>query len=103
MKKSDENIKGAVKVKQLVSQVLKINDDILENKRAEYGKQIIELLSKQLTEEYGAGWSKKQIRHCLLSAETFWNFKIVVSLIRQLSWTHFIESKNLIDIRCNDE
>jgi len=81
----------------------KINDDILKNKRAEYGKQIIELLSKQLTEEYSAGWSTKQIRHCLRCAETFPDFNNLVSLIRELSWTRFIEHKNLIECRCVDK
>ncbi|MCD6229529.1 MAG: DUF1016 family protein [Candidatus Diapherotrites archaeon] len=67
----------------------RINDDILKNRRAEYGKQIVESLSKQLTEEYGAGWSAKQIRHCLRFAETFPDYKNVSSVWRQLSWTHF--------------
>lgn len=53
----------------------------------------------KLTEEYGACWGRKQIRHCLHFAGTFPDFKILVSLIRQLSWTHFIESKNLIENR----
>ena len=74
----------------------KINNDILENQRAEYGKQIVALISKQLTEEYGKGWSIKQLRHCLRFAETFPDYKKVSSLWRQLSWTHF---KTLIYIK----
>ena len=42
-----------------------------------------------LTEEYGKGWSAKQLRHCLRFAETFSDFQIVSALWRQLSWTHF--------------
>ena len=42
----------------------RISSDILNNKRAEYGKQIIATLSQQLTQEYGRGWSKKQLHHC---------------------------------------
>jgi hypothetical protein len=30
----------------------RINDDILQNKQAEYGKQIVSSLSTQLTEQY---------------------------------------------------
>jgi len=36
----------------------RINSDILNNKRAEYGKQIIATLSQHLTHEYGRGWSE---------------------------------------------
>lgn len=67
----------------------RINKDVLENKRAEYGKEIIKSLSKNLTEEYGKGWSEKQLRHCLRIAETFPDKDILYALSRQLSWTHF--------------
>ena len=49
----------------------RINKEILENKRAEYGKQIIVRISSELTGEYGKGWSEKHLRHCLRFAETF--------------------------------
>lgn len=48
----------------------RINDEILKDKRAEYGKQIVTTLSTQLTAEYGTGWSEKHLRHCLRFAET---------------------------------
>ncbi len=48
-----------------------VNRDILGNKRAEYGKEVVKSLSRSLTEEYGKGWSEKQLRHCLRIAETF--------------------------------
>ncbi|MEA1911543.1 MAG: PDDEXK nuclease domain-containing protein [Spirochaetota bacterium] len=66
----------------------RINEDILNNKRAEYGKQIVITLSKQLTEEYGRGWSLKQLQHCLHFVEIFQNIQIVSTLWRQLSWSH---------------
>jgi len=67
----------------------RINDEVLENKRAGYGKEIVKTLSVELTKEYGRGWSEKQLRHCLRFAETFADFEIVSALQRQLSWTHF--------------
>ncbi len=67
----------------------RINQEILHNKRALYGKQIIIQLSKRLTQKYGKGWSEKQIRHCLRFEETFHDREIVYSLSRQLTWTHF--------------
>ena len=48
----------------------RIKEDVLYNKRAEYGKQVIKNLAAQLTERYGKGWSEKTLRHCLRSAET---------------------------------
>ena len=67
----------------------RLNDDVLKNKRAEYGKQILPTLSTKLTSEFGKGWSDKQLRHCLRFAETFPDIEIVSALWRQLSWTHF--------------
>ncbi len=69
----------------------RINDEILKNERAEYGKQIVSTLSRQLTEEYGRGWSEKQLRHCIRFTETFPNFQIVSTASGQLSWSHFKE------------
>ena len=66
----------------------KINDHILGNERAEYGKQIVASLARQLTEEYGKGWGEQQIRHSLRSAETFSEEQILYALRRELSWTH---------------
>jgi len=67
-----------------------INNDILKSKRAEYGKQIIAILSEQLTKEYGKGWTDKQLRRMMQFANVFSDEQIVVSVIRQLTWTHLI-------------
>ena len=69
----------------------RINDDILQNKRAEYGKQIVSDLSQSLIQEYGSGWSEKQLRHCIRFAEVFPDKEIVSTLWRQLSWSHIKE------------
>lgn len=66
----------------------RINKEILHNKRAEYGKQIVVTLSRQLVEKYGKGWDEKMIRHCLRSAETFSEELILSAVRRQLGWTH---------------
>ena len=36
----------------------RIRQDILKEKRAEYGEKIVATLSQQLTREYGTGWSR---------------------------------------------
>lgn len=66
----------------------RVNDEVLQNNRAEYSKQIVVSLARQLEIEYGKGWSEKQLRHCLRFAEIISDFQIVSALRRQLSWTH---------------
>lgn len=66
-----------------------IRIDFLENKRAEYGKEVVKSLSKKLLAEYGKGWSEQQLRHCLRFAEIFRDKEILYALSRKLSWTHF--------------
>jgi len=68
----------------------RINDDVLHNKRADYGKQIVVSLSRQLTEKYGRSFDEKNLRRMLQFAEQFFDKEIVVSLSRQLSWSHFL-------------
>jgi predicted nuclease of restriction endonuclease-like (RecB) superfamily len=63
-------------------------NDILNNQRATYGQEVIANLSKQLTREYGKGWSAKHLQHCLRIAETFPEHEILYALSRELSWTH---------------
>ena len=66
----------------------RINKEVLNNKRADYGKEVIRKLSEELTKEYGRGWGEKQLRHCLRTAETFQDREIFYALSRELSWTH---------------
>ncbi len=68
----------------------RVNDDILENQRAEYGKQIVVSVARQLASQYGKSFEEKNLRRMMQFAEIFNDEQIVVSLIRHLSWTHFI-------------
>ncbi len=69
----------------------RINMEILQGARANYGKQVVFLLSQNLIFEYGQGWSEKHLRHCLRFSEVFPDFQIVSTLWRQLSWSHLKE------------
>ena len=66
----------------------RINREILNDKRAAYGKQIIKHVSEFLVAHFGKGWGEKHIRHCLRIAETFQDKEIFYALSRELSWTH---------------
>lgn len=68
----------------------RINEDILGNKRAKYGKEVISQISQQLTFEFGNSFSEKNIRKMMQFASVFRDFEIVASAMRQLSWTHFL-------------
>jgi predicted nuclease of restriction endonuclease-like (RecB) superfamily len=68
----------------------RIHAEVLKDNRAEYGKEIIKNLCIELIAEYGGSFSEKNIRRMMQFAVVFPNFEIVVSLIRQLSWTHIL-------------
>jgi len=73
----------------------RIRQDILKEKRAEYGEKIVAALGRQLEVEFGRGFSEKNLRRMVQFAEVFPDEKIVAALRRQLGWTHF---KTLIPI-----
>lgn len=66
----------------------RINQAVLGGERADYGKQIVTNLAKQLAAQFGRGWSAQQLRHCMKFAECYTDEPIVSALRRQLSWTH---------------
>ncbi len=77
----------------------RINDFILEHKRAEYGKLIVVTLSGQLEERYGRNFEEKNLRRMLQFAEVFPEPEKVVTLSRHLTWSHFFNF-NSLEFRC---
>jgi len=67
----------------------RIQTEVLQEQRAEYGKQVIQLLSQQLTQTYGRGWGERHLRHCLRFVEQFPDLEIVNTVCSKLSWSHF--------------
>lgn len=67
----------------------KINKEILKDSRAEYGKSIVVTVSRQLVLEFGRSFEEKNLRRMIQFAQTFEKEK-VVSLSRELSWSHFL-------------
>jgi len=68
----------------------RIHQDILKEKRAGYGEEIVPTLSTQLAKEFGIGFNEKNLRRMIQSAEAFPDEPIVVTLSRQLGWSHFV-------------
>ncbi|HCA7627855.1 TPA: DUF1016 family protein [Pseudomonas aeruginosa] len=68
----------------------RIHTQVLEGRRADYGEEVVLTLAAQLVKEYGSSFSVKNLRRMVQFAAAYADERIVVSLIRQLSWTHFI-------------
>jgi len=66
-------------------------------KRAEYGKQIIKMLSKELTSAYGRGWSIRNLQYIRLFYLTYNDLEIVQSRLRNLTWTHILTTLRVDD------
>ena len=56
--------------------------------RAEYGKEIVKNLSKELTEEFGKGFGERNIRNIRQFYVLFSDYEKWKSLISKLTWTH---------------
>jgi predicted nuclease of restriction endonuclease-like (RecB) superfamily len=69
----------------------RIRRDILGQVRADYGEQIVSTLSRQLTEEYGTGFSRQNLFHMIRFAEAWPDQTQVAGLGQQLGWSHFKE------------
>lgn len=68
----------------------RINREILQGERASYGAEILPTLAAKLVSEHGKSFSEKNLRRMIQFAEVFSDEAIVVSLIRQLSWTQYL-------------
>ncbi|HPM35555.1 MAG TPA: DUF1016 N-terminal domain-containing protein, partial [Spirochaetota bacterium] len=69
----------------------RLNEEVKGKDRSEvYGKEIVSTLWRQLYDEYGSAFSEKNLRRMMQFASIFSDREIVLSLIRQLSWTHIL-------------
>jgi predicted nuclease of restriction endonuclease-like (RecB) superfamily len=68
----------------------RVKDEIVGDRRAEYGKQILQTLAAQLSADYGTGFAEKNLRRMIQFADIYPDMEIVVTLSRQLSWSHFL-------------
>jgi predicted nuclease of restriction endonuclease-like (RecB) superfamily len=75
----------------------RIRSEILKSKRATYGEEIVSTLSRQLSAEFGSGYSRPNLFRMIRFAEVFPDREIVSTLSRLLSWSHFVEIISLRD------
>jgi predicted nuclease of restriction endonuclease-like (RecB) superfamily len=67
----------------------RIRQDILKNRRAEYGERILQTLSAKLTDEFGRGYSPRNLANMVRFAEVFPDPNILQALSAKLGWSHF--------------
>jgi hypothetical protein len=67
----------------------RIRQDILKEKRAGYGEQILPTLSAELMKEFGTGFTARNLANMVRFAEIFPDEKILHTLCAKLSWSHF--------------
>ena len=64
--------------------------DILQNHKAEYGKNIINEVAKQLSQNYGKGFDRTAIFRMVQFYQEFPDKEKVATLSQQLTWSHFV-------------
>jgi hypothetical protein len=69
----------------------RIRADVLRDKRAAYGEQILPTLSAKLIPEYGQGFSERNLARMIRFAEVFPDRDVVLSLSQRLGWSHIVE------------
>ncbi len=62
----------------------------LQNERAEYGKQIVVTVSRELEKRFGRNYEEKNLRRMIQFAKQFPEIENVVTLSRHLTWSHFL-------------
>lgn len=75
----------------------RIRQDILKERRAGYGEQIVSALQRELTAEFGAGFTRTNLFDMIRFAEVFAESQIVHALRGQLAWTHIRQIIHLDD------
>jgi predicted nuclease of restriction endonuclease-like (RecB) superfamily len=65
-----------------------INDDVLKNDRADYGKKLVLNLSTELSNRYGSGFNKRNLHSFIKLSTVIQDITIVHTVCAQLSWSH---------------
>lgn len=68
----------------------RIRQDVLKEKRAEYGERLVAALGRALEIEFGRGFGRRNLFRMVKFSAAFPDFQIVSALMTQLGWTHFL-------------
>ena len=71
-----------------------VEDEQKNKHRAEYGKRVIKELAKQLTQEFGKGFSRANLQWMRL---LYLKYPICQTLSSKLSWSHYCELLTISD------
>ena len=74
-----------------------IKTEILNDERAEYGKSVIKSLSKELTVNYGKGYSQANLFNMVRLYDTTGSYEILQTLSVKLSWSHILKLITISD------
>jgi predicted nuclease of restriction endonuclease-like (RecB) superfamily len=69
----------------------RIRRNVLREKRAEYGAEILPTVSAKLVPEFGQGFGPRNLARMIAFSEALPDEKTVSSLSSHLSWSHFVE------------
>jgi predicted nuclease of restriction endonuclease-like (RecB) superfamily len=75
----------------------RIREDVLQERRAPYGKQIVATVSQQLTIDYGKGFTHSGLTRMMQAAEYFPDRALVEKVADVVQWSHFVEVLPLRD------
>lgn len=75
----------------------KINEYLLEGERAEYAKNTVVTVSRDLETQYGRGFAERNVRRTIQFSEVFPDLEIVSPLSTQLGWSHFLKVISITD------
>lgn len=68
----------------------RIRTAILESEKAEYGKEIVSRLSRELKNEYGRGYSRRNLFNMIKLYDMYPDQEKVQTLSAQLTWSHLM-------------
>jgi len=68
----------------------RLSIEVLGGERAQYGAQLMKGLGEKLEREFGRGFAGQNLRRMVQFSKAFSDQAIVVTLSRQLSWSHFV-------------
>ncbi|TNH02331.1 DUF1016 domain-containing protein [Testudinibacter sp. TR-2022] len=75
----------------------RIQQQVLQGERAKYGQEILAVLSKHLTVQFGKGWSKRNLAQMIKFSIAFPDIQILQTLSAKLSWSHFTQLSYIDD------